>query len=254
MDIETHVDHHVMSIQFNRPHKKNAITADMYQALADAFVAAEGDPGVRVVLITGAPEIFTAGNDLEDFANKPPQGADSPVFKFLYAISHATKPVVAAVAGAAVGIGTTMLLHCDVVYAGDNAKFALPFAALGLCPEAASSLLLPALAGYQRAADKLLFGEPFGPEEAREMGLVNRILPAGEVASFAFERAQKLAQMPPSSIRTTKGLMRGAHLKAVEAQMADEGAHFRKMLTAPEAREAFAAFFEKRRPDFSKFS
>ncbi len=254
MDIETHVDHHVMSIQFNRPQKKNAITADMYQALADAFAAAESAPGVRAVLITGSPEIFTAGNDLEDFMNKPPQGADSPVFRFLYAISHASKPVVAAVAGAAVGIGTTLLLHCDVVYAGDNAKFALPFASLGLCPEAASSLLLPAVAGYQRAADKLLFGEPFGAEEAREMGLVNRILPAGEVASFAFERASQLAQLPPSSVRTTKALMRSGHLKAVEAQMAEEGAHFRKMLMAPEAKEAFAAFFEKRKPDFSKFS
>lgn len=253
-DIVTSVADGVLSIEFNRPQKKNAITAAMYQSLADALKDAEADKVVRVVMITGTPEVFTAGNDLEDFMNHPPQGGDSPVFRFLYAISHAKKPIVAAVAGAAVGIGTTMLLHCDVVYAGDNAKFSLPFAALGLCPEAASSLLLPALAGYLRASEKLLFGEPFGAQEAKEMGIVNQVLPAGEVASHAFERAKKLAQMPASSIRTTKALMRGAQLKAVEAQMADEGAHFRKMLGSPEAKEAFAAFFERRKPDFSKFA
>ena len=254
MDIQTHSIDGVLSIEFNRPQKKNAITAAMYQALADAIKEAEADAAVRVVLITGGAEIFTAGNDLEDFRHNPPQSGESPVFRFLYAISHMKKPLIAAVAGAAVGIGTTMLLHCDAVYAGDNAKFSLPFTALGLCPEAASSLLLPALAGHLRASEKLLFGEPFGAEEAREMGLVNRVLPAGEVASYAFERARKLAQMPAASVRTTKALMRAGQLKAVEAQMAEEGAHFRKMLGAPEAKEAFAAFFERRKPDFSKFA
>jgi enoyl-CoA hydratase/carnithine racemase len=254
MDIQTHIDDGVMSIQFNRAHKKNAITAAMYQALADALKGAEADAAVRAVLITGSPEVFTAGNDLEDFMNHPPQGEDSPVFRFLYAISHFRKPLIAAVAGAAVGVGTTLLLHCDIVYAGDNARFVLPFAALGLCPEAASSLLLPALAGYQRASEKLMFGEPFGAEEAKAMGLVNQVLPAGEVASHAFERARKLAQMPPSSIRTTKALMRGAQVKAVEAQMAEEGAHFRKLLGSPEAKEAFTAFFDRRKPDFSRFA
>lgn len=254
MDILTHIDDGVMSIQFNRVQKKNAITAAMYQAMADALKSADADNAVRAVLLTGSPEVFTAGNDLEDFMNHPPQGEASPVFRFLYGISHFRKPLVAAVAGAAVGVGTTMLLHCDVVYAGDNARFALPFATLGLCPEAASSLLLPALAGHQRAAEKLLFGEPFGAEEAREMGLVNKVLPAGEVASFAFERARRLTQLPPSSVRTTKALMRGAQLKAVEAQMAEEGANFRKLLGSPEAKEAFTAFFERRKPDFSKFS
>jgi enoyl-CoA hydratase/carnithine racemase len=254
VDIQTHIDDGVMSIQFNRPQKKNAITAAMYQALADALAAAEADPQVRVVLFTGGPEIYTAGNDLEDFRNNPPQGGDSPVFRFLAAISHAKKPIIAAVAGAAVGIGTTMLFHCDIVYAGDNARFALPFAALGLCPEAASSLLLPAIAGLQRASEKLMFGEPFGADEAREMGFVNQVLPAGEVAAFAFERARKLATMPASSIRTTKALIRGATTTQVEAQMAAEGAHFRTMLSSPEAKEAFSAFFERRKPDFSKFA
>ena len=243
----------VLTIAFNRPAKKNAITAAMYQAMADALKAADADAGVRVVLFEGSPDIYTAGNDLEDFLNNPPSGNDSPVFQFLYNISHAKKPIIAAVAGAAVGIGTTMLLHCDAVYAAENARFALPFASLGLCPEAASSLLLPALAGYQRAAEKLMFGEPFDVNEARDMGLVNKILPAAELAAFARARAQKLAALPAGAVRTTKSLMKGAHQKSVEAQMTDEGAHFRKMLSSPEAKEAFSAFLEKRKPDFSKF-
>jgi enoyl-CoA hydratase/carnithine racemase len=243
----------VLTIAFNRPAKKNAITAAMYQAMADALKEADADAGVRVVLFEGSPDIYTAGNDLEDFLNNPPSGNDSPVFQFLYNISHAKKPIIAAVAGAAVGIGTTMLLHCDAVYAAENARFALPFASLGLCPEAASSLLLPALAGYQRAAEKLLYGEPFDVNEARDMGLINKIVPAAELAAFARARAQKLAALPAGAVRTTKSLMKGAHQKAVEAQMTDEGAHFRKMLSSPEAKEAFSAFLEKRKPDFSKF-
>lgn len=253
-DIETGMADGVLTIAFNRPEKKNAITSAMYQIMADTLKAADADAAVRVVLFKGAPDIYTAGNDLEDFMKHPPAGNDSPVFQFLYNLSHAKKPLVAAVTGAAVGIGTTMLLHCDAVYAGDNAKFCLPFATLGLCPEAASSLLLPAIAGYQRAAEKLLFGEPFGAEEGKQIGFVNQVLPAAEVAAFAMGRAQKLAQLPAASVRTTKALMRGPHLKAIEAQMTDEGAHFRKMLTAPEAKEAFAAFFERRKADFSKFA
>lgn len=252
-DIATSLEGSVLTIAFNRPAKKNAITAAMYQAMADALKAADADAGVRVVLFEGSPDIYTAGNDLEDFLNNPPSGNDSPVFQFLYNISHAKKPIIAAVAGAAVGIGTTMLLHCDAVYAAENARFALPFASLGLCPEAASSLLLPALAGYQRAAEKLMFGEPFDVNEARDMGLVNKIVPGAELAAFARARAQKLAALPAGAVRTTKSLMKGAHQKAVEAQMTDEGAHFRKMLSSPEAKEAFSAFLEKRKPDFSKF-
>lgn len=253
-DIQTRQDGGVLVIQFNRPEKKNAITAAMYQAMADALKAADSDAGVRVVLFEGQPGIYTAGNDLEDFMTHPPSGNDSPVFQFLYSISHAKKPLVAAVTGAAVGVGTTMLLHCDAVYAGDNAKFSMPFSTLGLCPEAASSLLLPAIAGYQRAAEKLLFGEAFGAAEAKEMGFVTQVLPAADVVAHAMERAQKLASLPASSVRTTKALMRSAHLKAVEAQMTDEGVHFRKMLTSPEAKEAFSAFFERRKPDFSRFA
>ena len=253
-DIDITRDGGVQVITFNRPEKKNAITAAMYQAMADALKVADADASVRVVLFCGAPGIYTAGNDLEDFLKHPPIGSDSPVFQFLYNIAHAKKPLVAAVTGAAVGIGTTMLLHCDAVYAGDNARFSVPFTTLGLCPEAASSLLLPAIAGYQRAAEKLLFGEPFSAQEAKEMGFVTQVLPAAEAAAFALARAHKLAALPASSVRATKALMRSAHMKAIEAQMADESVHFRKMLTSPEAKEAFTAFFEKRKPDFSKFA
>jgi enoyl-CoA hydratase/carnithine racemase len=147
-----------------------------------------------------------------------------------------------------------MLLHCDLVYAGDNARFSVPFAQLGLCPEAASSLLLPAIAGWQRAAEKLLLGEPFGADEAREMGIVNRVLPAAEAIGFARTQAAKLAALPASSLRETKRLMKRALGDAIPAQMAAEGQVFGRMLRAPEAREAFTAFFEKRRPDFSSFS
>jgi enoyl-CoA hydratase/carnithine racemase len=176
------------------------------------------------------------------------------VFRFLRALAGFPKPVVAAPCGAVVGVGTTLLLHCDLVYAGDNARFSVPFAQLGLCPEAASSLLLPAIAGWQRAAEKLLLGEPFGADEAREMGIVNRVLPAAEAIGFARTQAAKLAALPASSLRETKRLMKRALGDAIPAQMAAEGQVFGRMLRAPEAREAFTAFFEKRRPDFSSFS
>ena len=253
-EIEVGRDGAVLIIAFNRPEKKNAITAAMYQAMADGLTEADADPAVRAVLLKGKPDIFTAGNDLEDFMKSPPHGDNSPVFQFLHNISHAKKPIVAAVTGAAVGVGTTMLFHCDLVYAGDNAKFSLPFATLGLCPEAASSYLLPLIAGYQRAAEKLLMGEPFLAAEAKEMGFVNQVLPAAEVAAFALERAKKLAALPGSSIRATKALMRGAHVRMVEAQMKEEGAQFRSMLSSPEAKEAFNAFFQRRKPDFSQFA
>ncbi len=171
MDIETRVADGIQTIAFNRPAKKNAITAAMYRQLADAFRDAQDDASVRVILVVGLPAIFTAGNDLEDFLQSPPSGDDSPVFRFLHGIRTAEKPVVAAVRGAAIGIGTTLLLHCDLVYAGRGARFALPFVQLGICPEAASSLLLPRMVGHHRAAEKLLLGEPFGADEALRDGL-----------------------------------------------------------------------------------
>jgi len=225
----------------------------MYQEMADAIEQAEADPAIRVILFAGHAQVFTAGNDLEDFLKHPPKTKDAPVFQFLWQISHASKPLVAAVAGAAVGIGTTLLLHCDLVYAADNARFSMPFTQLGLCPEAASSLLLPHIAGYQRAAEKLLLGEAFGAEEAREMGMVNRVLPVAELLPFAQAQAAKLAALPAASIRITKQLMKKNRVTSTETQMVAEIAHFARMLTEPAAKEAFTAFFEKRKPDFTPF-
>jgi enoyl-CoA hydratase/carnithine racemase len=172
--------------------------------------------------------------------------------RFLGAIVAFPKPLVAAVNGPAVGVGTTMLLHCDLVYAGDDAQFSLPFASLGLCPEGGSSVLLPALAGYARAAEKLLLGEPFDAHEAREMGLVNKVLPAAQVLDFTLERARALARQPTASLLQTKRLLRAPLAAQVAQAMSDEGATFRRMLTEPAAREAFSAFLAKRKPDFSK--
>ena len=253
MDITTSKTNGIFTIEFNRPEKKNAITAAMYQTMAYALKQAGADNDVRVILFCGKPEIFTAGNDLEDFLKNPPGDNNSPVYQFMAALLGTAKPVVAAVSGAAVGIGTTMLLHCDLVYAADNAKFSMPFSQLGLCPEFSSSLILPQLAGYQRAAEKLMLGEPFLAEEARDMGLVNKILPLADLLPFALAQAAKLTALPASSIRATKRLMKGSQTAAVEARMAEEGKFFGEMLTAPEAKEAFTAFFEKRKPDFKKF-
>jgi len=258
MSIATSIDQGVLSIGFDRIDRKNAITAAMYQTIADALRAAETDSAVRVIVIEGKPEVFTAGNDLEDFMKRPPtpgnDGTKPPVFQFLDAISHATKPVVASVSGAAVGIGTTLLLHCDLVYASDTAKLSMPFAQLGLCPEAASSLLLPRMVGYQRAAEKLLFGEAFSAQEAHAIGLVTKVLPVAELQAYVRQQAAKLAALPASSLRETKRLMKGDDVAAVDRKMAEEGEVFGRMLLAPEAKEAFTAFFEKRKPDFSKFN
>jgi enoyl-CoA hydratase/carnithine racemase len=258
MDILTAKSNGILTIEFNRPERKNAITAAMYQTIADALVDANTDSTVRAVLLTGKPEIFTAGNDLDDFLKNsaPVKGAPAdsrPVFQFMRALNGCTKPVVAAVSGAAIGIGTTMLMHCDLVYAADTAKFSLPFAQLGVCPEFASSLLLPQLAGYPRAAEKLLLGEAFAAQEALEMGLVTKVLPAAELRAFAEQQAAKLVALPAASIRATKALMKRPRAEAIRSALAAENELFSKMLQGPEAKEAFTAFFEKRKPDFSKF-
>jgi enoyl-CoA hydratase/carnithine racemase len=258
MDILTTKSAGILTIEFNRPERKNAITSAMYQAIADALVDANSDSTVRAVLLTGKPEIFTAGNDLDDFLRNsaPIEGvpADSrPVFQFMRALDGCTKPVVAAVSGAAIGIGTTMLMHCDLVYAADTAKFSLPFAQLGVCPEFASSLLLPQLAGYPRAAEKLLLGEAFPAQEALEMGLVTKVLPAAELRAFAEQQAAKLVALPAASIRATKALMKRPRAEAIQATLKAENELFSAMLQGPEAKEAFTAFFEKRKPDFSRF-
>ncbi|MCM5680803.1 enoyl-CoA hydratase [Schlegelella sp. S2-27] len=253
MSIKTAVMNGVQTIEIARPEKKNALTAAMYQSMGDALKAAQSDASVRAVLFTGQPGIFTSGNDLEDFMQRPPQGGDSPVFQFMQALLACDKPVVVAVTGAAIGIGTTMLMHCDLVYASDEARFAMPFTSLGLVAEFASSLLVPMHAGYVKAAEKLLLGDPFGAEEAQEMRLVNAILPAGEVVNHARRIAERFNMLPPAAVRETKKLMRRGQAKLVQETIGVEGEIFAQRLRSPEAREAFQAFFDKRKPDFSKF-
>ncbi len=242
----------VRVLQFARPERKNAITGEMYSLLGDGLLSAAEDPAVRVVVLCGNEAGFTAGNDLGDFLNNPPRGAETPVARFLRAVSSFPKPLIAAVNGVAVGVGTTMLLHCDLVYAADDAKLSLPFVNLGLCPEAASSMLLPARAGYARAAEKLMLGEPFGAAEAQQMGMVNRVMPVADLKAFALAQAQKLAAKPLTALMETKRLMRQGTASLVPQVMAEESAVFTKLLTAPAAKEAFTAFMEKRAPDFSK--
>ena len=250
-DILTHTDAGVMTITFNRLDKKNSITSSMYATMADSVAQAAADPAVRVVVFQGHESIFSAGNDIVDFLNQPPSTQESPVFRFLRGIATFEKPLLAAVAGPAVGIGTTMLFHCDLVYAGDNAAFSMPFVNLGLCPEAASSFLAPRMFGYHRAAEALLMGEPFFAEAAQEVGLVNRVVPPTEVNGYAQAQARKLAGKPLSSLIETKRLMKG-DTQAVLQKMDEEGKTFGRMLREPAAKEAFGAFMEKRKPDFSK--
>lgn len=251
-DILIHAESGVMTITFNRVEKKNSISSAMYATMADALVEADKSSAVRVVVFQGHEAVFSAGNDIGDFLNGPPSTEESPVYRFLNAISTFPKPVLAAVCGPAVGIGTTMLLHCDLVYAGDNAAFSMPFVNLGLCPEAASSLLVPQMMGYHRAAEALLLGEPFMAEAALEVGLVNRVLPPLEANNYAQAIAKKLAAKPISSLVETKRLMKKGLATAVKAQISEEGASFGRLLREPAAKEAFGAFLEKRRPDFTQ--
>ena len=251
-EILQHQDAGVLTLTFNRVERKNSINVAMYDALATAIAQAADDAATRVVVIQGHETVFSAGNDIEDFLKNKPAGDDSTVFRFLRGIAAFPKPLIAAVCGPAVGIGTTMLFHCDLVYAGDNAAFSMPFVNLGLVPEAASSLLAPRMFGHHRAAEALLLGEPFMAEAALEVGLVNRVLPPTEANAYAQQQARKLAAKPLPSLITTKALMKGGYLGEILHRMDQEGAHFARMLGEPAAREAMTAFVEKRKPDFSK--
>ena len=238
----------VLTVALDRAEKKNAITGAMYAAISNALNAARDDDAVRAVVLNGADGVFTAGNDLGDFLMDPPTGPDSAVFQFLSAISTFPKPVVAAVEGPAVGIGTTVLLHCDFAYAAPSARFKMPFVDLGLVPEAASSLLVPRLAGHARACELLLLGRAFSAETAREVGLVNAV--TDDPQSAAHETAAALARKPPEAVRLSKALIKGATADAVGETIVAEGRLFIERLASPEAQEAFSAFFEKREPDF----
>ncbi|MFN7862388.1 MAG: enoyl-CoA hydratase [Curvibacter sp.] len=252
MEILFHTEEGVRTISFNRLERKNSITAAMYAALAEAVSSAVDDPAVRVLVFQGHETVFSAGNDIGDFLNAPPADPEAPVWRFMRALAGFPKPVIASVSGPAVGIGTTMLFHCDLVYAGDNAAFSMPFVNLGLCPEFASSLLVPQMLGYHRAAEALLLGEPFMAEAALEVGLINRVVPPTEANAYAQAQARKLAAKPLSSLVETKRLMKRGQAAQVMASMAEEGQSFGRMLREPAAREAFGAFMAKRKPDFSK--
>jgi enoyl-CoA hydratase/carnithine racemase len=255
MDILTTLEGPILRLQINRPEKRNALTLGMYEQMTSALQEADRDPTVRVVLIHGQPDSFSSGNDLQDFVRSPPASDESPVGRFITAISSARKPIVAAVAGPAVGIGTTMLLHCDFVYAAENTRFQLPFVNLALLPEAGSSLLLPMQIGYLRAAELLMLGEPFAAAKALQYGLVTEVAADGAAALKAAQAAAaKLSAKPPSALHLIKMLLKRPHAEQLAAQVGDETRHFVEQLRSPEAAEALRAFSEKRAPDFAKFA
>jgi len=251
--IKTRVGSRIAFVELARLDKKNALTGEMYGQLADAIGGADADPQVRVVLLHGAPDCFCAGNDVGDFLKRPPLAEGSPSQRFFEVMQAARKPIVAAVGGPAVGIGTTMLLHCDLVYAATSARFQLPFVPLGIVPEFGSTYLLPLLAGYQRAAELLLLGQPFTAEKAKEVGIVSDVFPMEELLPRTTKIAEALAALPPESIRLTKSLMKKRHAAVTRETIAEEIKMFGERLGSAEAKEAMSAFLEKRKPDFSRF-
>jgi enoyl-CoA hydratase/carnithine racemase len=253
MSIRTSTLNGVLTIEIARPEKKNAITLAMYEAMTAALRDARATDSVVAVLITGQRDLFTAGNDLEDFLQRPPTDeASSPIAHFLYALLEFEKPVVAAVTGAAVGIGVTMLLHCDLVYVSADARLSMPFVSLGIVPEFGSSLLVPRLMGRAKAAEKLLLCEPFSGREAVELGIATAALPAAEVLAYAQLVAERFNHLPIGAVRDAKRLMRTDIKEAVMRAMHAEAAAFLERLRSPEAREAFTAFLQKRKPIFPK--
>jgi enoyl-CoA hydratase/carnithine racemase len=254
MAIGYQFDQGVATLTIDRPEKKNALSGEMFEGLVAALRQAAEDPAVRAVVITGAGSAFTAGADLKYFADPRFAQPDSPVLTFMQVLAAYDKPVIAAVNGLAVGIGVTMLLHCDMVYVADDASFSMPFTGLGLVPEFASTLLLPMVAGRVRAAEKLLLGRPFPAPEAVVMGIANAVLPANEVLLHAQMVARGFNALPPGAVRESKKLLRQALGTAVQETILREAAQFGPRLSGPEAREAIAAIVAKRKPDFSKFS
>jgi enoyl-CoA hydratase/carnithine racemase len=241
-DIEVTRDGAVMAAAFARPQKKNAITGAMYEALVEAFEAAERDPAIGAFVLSGKGGVFTAGNDIGDFlAIAARAGSDFPAWRFVSKLAEFEKPLVAAVDGLAVGVGTTLCFHCDLVYATPEARFQMPFVNLGLVPEAGSSLLAPQRFGRARAAEFLLLARPFGAEEAHALGLVNALAPQAELLGLAMGKAAELAAKPRAALLATRRLMRGA-AEALKARMAEETHAFAAALKSDEARQAFEAF------------
>jgi enoyl-CoA hydratase/carnithine racemase len=251
--IGTNLDSGVFTITFDRPDKKNAFTLSMYKGLVEALRRVDDDPAIRVAVLTGAGDAFTSGNDLNDFMSDPPEAGEThPVLEFLAAIVEAEKPIIAAVNGLAIGIGTTMLLHADLVYASEKARFQLPFVNLALVPEGASSFLLPRMVGHQKASELLLFGEPFDAKTALDVGLVNQVLEAPRLMDHVRDRARTLAAKPRTAVKRTKRLLKDPRRDEVKRAIEREGELFVQCLASPESLEAIRAFFEKRKPEFSK--
>jgi enoyl-CoA hydratase/carnithine racemase len=251
-DIITERSGSILRVQLNRPAKRNAMTARMYATLADVFNTAAGDERTRVVLWHGAGESFSAGNDVEDFLKNPPGPGDSPQARLMNALLDLDKPLVAAVHGAAIGGGTTMLTHCDFVYAGESTKFQMPFINLALVPEFGSSWSVPARIGHIRAAELILLGLPFDAKRAADLGFVTRVVPDQDVLAAATETARKLAAKPVGALQASKRLMKRPFHEQITAAIKGENEAFSVQVRSGDAKEALAAFLEKRPPDFTK--
>ena len=251
--IRSKIENRVAFVELARLDKKNALTGEMYGQMADALEAAQRDAQVRAVLLHGAEDCFCSGNDVGDFLKRPPLQHGSPSSRFFDAMLALDKPLVAAVGGPAIGIGSTMLLHCDFVFAASNARFQLPFVPLAIVPEFGSTYLLPLIAGYQRAAELLLLGQPFDAQKAKEAGIVTEVVSKEELFQRAKSVADALAALPPQSLRLTKQLLKKRHAQQVKEAIAEEIRIFGERLNSPEAKEAMSAFLEKRKPDFSRF-
>nr|WP_010132666.1 enoyl-CoA hydratase [Microbulbifer agarilyticus] len=252
-EIDAQLSNRVLEITINRPQRKNALTKAMYSAMAQLLVEAASNPEVRVVILTGAGGAFTSGNDLTDFLDGAASSEDSPVFQFMTALYEFPKPVVAAVSGVAVGIGTTLLLHCDLAIAEDHAMFQMPFVNLGLCPEYASSLLLPRIMGHAKASELLLLGNKFDAQTAANVNICNEVVFSGEALGRAREYAQELAKRAPEAVRLSKKLLRQGTYESGLAVIREEALYFQQRLQSEEFREAATAFMEKRPADFSRF-
>ena len=251
--IEAIVENRILELKINRADKKNALDLAMYQSLADAILRADKDDDIRVTLISGVDDSFCSGNDIKDFLKNPPTDDTSPVLQFVRAMINAEKPIVAAVNGIAIGIGVTMLLHCDLVYASEDARFQMPFVNIGLCPEAGSTHVLPLLMGHQKASELLLLGSMFNADTAIDVGIVNSKVAPNELADVAMKAASRIAAQPPHATKTTKSLLRSAMRDQILLASQRENQNFIPMLDGEEAKEALTAFMEKRAPDFSKF-
>ena len=252
--IQTELKDDVLRITIDRPEKKNALTGAMYTALADAVEQGDTNPDVRVMLLHGNGDSFTAGNDLEDFMANQWKGQEHPpAVRFITTVVHAKKPIVAAVQGSAVGVGVTILLHCDLVYAAGDAKLTMPFVNLGIVPEAASTVILPLQIGHQLASELLMLGTSVSGQRAYELGMVNAVVPLDALLSTAMNAAHVLAEKPAAALRATKALMKKAGAAEVERALQEEVAVIAERLASAETHEALSAFLQKRKPDFRQF-